>query len=167
MSTLRPVRRVSALVLTVVLAAAPALASGSAPASLNGKVLGADGVSPRAGIVVELVDTADGSAVATSTTDGDGVFRLAEAPEGTYGLVARTDSGVFVATDELALDAGANRPVSLTLSEAMPPVAPGQAAQTGGLPSWARWTIAGTIAVAAAFVIVEASDDVEEPASGF
>ena len=149
---------------------APVLAQDPADSmagSLSGRVIQSDGVTPRGGAVVILVDTVHDRSFASQPTDKTGVFQIEGAPAGQYALIAETDAGAFLAADNMTVASGANRPVSLTLNDRVPTqvLAPGQAASPGTMASWAKWLIAGGIAVAALVLIDESTS--EETATQF
>ncbi|HKQ62047.1 MAG TPA: carboxypeptidase-like regulatory domain-containing protein [Candidatus Polarisedimenticolaceae bacterium] len=150
-------------------------AAAGSPAVFTGRIVGGDGVSPRAGVVVALLDLERRETYRSGPSDDGGVFRLASAPAGTYRLVAEAPEGAFVSPATVKLVAGDNRPVSVAL-QAEPPTPPpppppppstppAPAPKKSGLPGWAKGTIAGAIGVAAIFVIDDVSKDEEENAS--
>lgn len=136
-------------------------------AQLSGRVLNTDNVSPRAGVVVLLVD-ADQRAYASEPTNDEGAFKIESAPPGSYSLVAETAEGAFLATAGLELQAGPNEPVALTLKTGAPDLSArgGLAADGGGLPRWGKWLIVGAITIFAFIGINDAIEDTTE-ASGF
>ena len=84
-------------------------------ALFRGRVVSADGVTPRSGVTVALVD-ADGENVFRSMpTDERGVFHLDSAAPGSYTLVAEVPEGAFVAQATVSLAAGDNPAVALAL----------------------------------------------------
>lgn len=152
-------RRTVALTLAVSIALfvvpAPALSAGEA--QLAGRVFDADGATPRPGVVVILVDAATDRTVSSEPTNDEGTFRIEQAPAGSYHVVAETSAGAFLAAEQVDLQPGANRPLSLTLK-----VAPAAGGTTGSqMKSWKKWTITGLIAVTALFLINEVSDEVD------
>lgn len=156
-------------VLTLVVGA-PVLAQDSSESlagSLSGRVIQSDGVTPYDGAVVILVDIANDRSFASQPTDEAGVFHIEGAPAGQYALIAETDAGAFLAADDMTVASGANRPVSLTLNDRVPTqvLAPAQAANASAMTSWAKWLIAGGIAVAALVLIDDSTS--EETASQF
>ena len=158
------------LIVTPVVVATPALSAGEA--QFGGRVFQADGVTPRTGVVVALVDAETQQTYRAEPTNGEGAFTLAAAPAGTYNLLAETDEGAFLATDSIRLDEGANRALALSLDPSQGYNAqgstPSSAGSSGsGMPNWAKGLIAGAIGVAALWVINDSSDDVEESASTF
>ena len=144
----------------------PAVQAGAA-ASLSGKVFLADGRTPRSGVVVSLVDEDGHRELRSTPTTEEGSFVIDEAEEGEYHLVVETEEGAFVTGELVNLGPGPNRPVSLTLRANADYRQP-QISQSGGggLPTWAKWVIAGGIIVGALLVINEINSD-EDPASGF
>jgi hypothetical protein len=151
-----------ALITATFLLAPPAPAADAAV--LTGKVFQADGHTPRTGVVIHLVDPATERDFGSQPTRADGAFRITEAPAGTYRVLAETERGAFLAERAVTVEAGANRPVSLTLSQTT--ADPGAtAAAPGGLPTWGKWAIAGGIVLAALFVIDSVTEDEDQPAS--
>lgn len=138
-------------------------------AVFTGKVLESDPPTPMAGVVITLVDPSSEETFSSDETDDDGLFRVDNAPAGSYRVVAETPQGAYLASDAVNLSAGDNRPVSLSLNGAAPNYqsgAGGQQTQGGGLPTWAKWVIVGGIVViGAAAVASVTSDDDETPAS--
>lgn len=158
------------LIVTPVVVATPALSAGSA--QFGGRVFQADGVTPRTGVVVALVDAETQQTYRAEPTNAEGAFALAAAPAGTYNLLAETDEGAFLASEAIRLEAGANRALALSLDpsrsyngQSTPSSAGGSSGS--GMPNWAKGLIAGAIGVVALVVINEAGKDVEEPASTF
>ncbi|MDH3629095.1 MAG: carboxypeptidase-like regulatory domain-containing protein [Acidobacteriota bacterium] len=160
------VRKLTALLLTVCVATfvagSPLLAADldAATGRLSGKVVQSDGVTPHTGAVIVLVDTVSEQTFASEPTDDTGVFRIEGAPAGDYALIAETDGGAFLASDNMAIGAGDNQPVALTLNDKLPTqvLAPGQAT-TGGMATWAKWLIAGGIGVAALVLMDESNSE--------
>ena len=157
------------LIVTPVVVATPALSAGNA--QFGGRVFQADGVTPRTGVVVALVDAETQQVYRAEPTNDEGAFALEAAPAGTYNLLAETDEGAFLASDSIRLNEGANRSLALSLDPSgynAQGSTPSSAGSSGsGMPNWAKGLIAGAIGVAALLVINEAGDDVEEPASTF
>ena len=133
----------------------------------SGKVLGAGGTTPREGVIVRLVGATPDTSYAAQPTGDDGAFRLEGAPAGSYRVVAEATEGAYLAADGFELAAGANRPVALTLAQATPDfqttgsTTSGSTA-TGGLPTWAKWTIVGGIALVALWAIDSVTEDEDE-----
>jgi hypothetical protein len=171
-------RAVALTTIAITVAALPATTVWSSDAMLHdadgarfeGRVFRSDGVSPRPEVVVALYDEESGDVFRSGPTDESGGFRIAGAPPGTYALVTEASEGAFLAGENVELAAGANRPVSLTLTD-NPPVrnlAPGQTSgQKSGPSTLVKWIIAGGIIVAGLFVINELTDDGESNASDF
>jgi len=158
------------LIVTPVVVATPALSAGNA--QFGGRVFQADGVTPRTGVVVALVDAETQQTYRAEPTNDEGAFALTAAPAGNYNLLAETDEGAFLASDSIRLNEGANRSLALSLDPSRNYSGQGATSSSGGssgsgMPMWAKGLIAGAIGVAALFVINEAGDDVEEPASTF
>jgi len=167
------------LILTTFLAvtAFPVLAVDGA--SLSGRIVAADGVTPRAGVVVALFDEQSRTTYRSDPSSTEGAFNIAEAPAGSYRMLAETSEGAYLASNQFQLEPGQNRPVSLSLDPQTDPTgdeggaggegdpaADEQAAKKDGLPTWARWVIAGAILVGGVLVIEELTKE-EEPASPF
>ncbi len=155
---------VAALVL--LLANVPLLA-GSA-AAFGGRVLAADGVSPRPGVVVDLVDPATSQVVASAPADANGYFRVDAAPPGSYRIVAEAPEGAFLAEGAVTLEPGANRPVALALkaSADTPKTGGSVPAGTKKLRAWQKWVIVGGIVVGA-LIVADAVSSKETPSSPF
>jgi hypothetical protein len=138
-------------------------------AVFSGKVLESDPPAPKAGVVITLVEPSSEKTYSSAATDADGLFRVDNAPAGSYRVVAETPQGAYLASDAVELAPGDNRPVSLTLNGAAPNYqsTSGAGGQGGGLPTWAKWVIVGGIVVigAAAVASVTSDDDSETPAS--
>ena len=142
-------------------------------ATLEGRVISADGATPRAGVVIALHGETGERLFASTASNGNGAFRIDAARPGRYTLVAEAAEGAFIAADSVVLAAGANPPLALALKptpEIAPallqddalPVAP--QANTGLSPA-AKWGIAGVIVVGAAAVFTILDD--EKKASDF
>lgn len=136
-------------------------------ASMMGRVTGADGLAPRTGVVVALVD-AKGNAISRSApTDARGSFAIAGAPAGNYRVLVETGNGAYLASNGVALKAGENGPVSLALrpnAQGEPTTPPADApvqATSGGLAPWAKWLIVGGIVVGGAIIVGSLNDDDE------
>jgi len=156
-----------ALSLVLALSAFGPAVQATAAASLSGKVFRSDGRTPQTGVVVSLVDDAGNRALRSTPTTEEGTFIIDAADAGEYHLVVETAEGAFVTGDLVTLSPGPNRPVALTLRTNTDYQQPQPAASSGGgLPTWAKWVIAGGIIVGALLVINEINDD-ESPASGF
>lgn len=148
-----------------------------AGAVLAGRVTGADGTSPRSGVVVHLVQDGLGESVASASTDERGAFRIDPAPPGSYRVLVEAPEGAFLATEPIAFrDGEAPAPVLLALRQEEPPEAPAPAepvepaepkaappppSAPSGLPTWAKWTIVGVVGISAAFVVNEVTDEDE------
>jgi hypothetical protein len=193
-----PLRRSLAFMLTVGLLGAvaeiPALAGASA--LFQGRVLDLNGITPRGGARVNLVDSATGSVFTSTPTDDRGRFSIASAPAGRYSVVVETTEGAFLASSSIDLRAGRNPAASLALQKGIPaaaqqetpteppkeqpkaepeppkpstpgaPQTPTAAAAKKGIPLWAKWVIVGGVAVIAAIAVNEVTKS-EEPSSPF
>jgi hypothetical protein len=105
----------SAIVALVCLVCAP-LARAQSIASWGGRVVHADRVTPRVGVVVSLTDDARERTIRAEPTRADGAFVIDGAPAGTYELTVETDEGVFVSPRPVKLESGVNPPMALALS---------------------------------------------------
>ncbi len=155
-----------ALVVTMALLVAnlPALAGSNAV--FRGRVLEADGVNPRPGVVVALVDENGGKTFESTPADARGYFRVDSAPAGTYAVVARASEGAFLAASAVTLSAGANKPVSLALKASAAAGGTGSNPRQDKIAGWVKWVIVGGIAVGALIVADQLTKE-ETPASGF
>ena len=117
-------------------------------ALLSGRVMEPDGITPRSGVVVALVDDENRLVYRSDPTNEEGAFEIDSAPAGGYKLLAETDQGAFLASNDFQLVGGENKPVALKLSpgeqNSNATIAPGQA---GAGASWWQWAIAGSIIV--------------------
>lgn len=151
----------STLVLGLVLAMSARTTWAASPSSLTGRVLGENGSDPRPGVVVTLVDPASETMYKSAPTDARGAFSIAAAPSGSYAVVVEAPEGAFLASNNVSLAPGVNRPISLALKPGKqgttPPPAETPAAapphKKGGLPTWAKWVIAGGVVVGGAIVV--------------
>jgi len=174
-----PSRRTLTAVLVVAMvcvhAGFPALASG--PALFQGRVVAGDGATPRSGIVVTLVDVAGGKHFASKPSDERGTFRVDSAPPGSYNLVAEAPEGAFLASGKLELIEGDNTPVSLALKPRAPQdddddedddegIIPPPPPPPGGLETWVRWVLGGSIIVGGLAVVDLLGED-EDSVSPF
>jgi hypothetical protein len=146
----------------------PVLADSSAV--FSGKVFQSESTTPKPGVVVTLVDPDSEKSFSSEPTNDEGSFRLDTAPAGSYMVVAETSDGAYLAADAVELSSGDNRPVALTLTGAAPnyqssPGTSGQ--QQNQLPTWAKWTIVGGIAVLALLAIDSVTSDEEKTSSPF
>jgi Carboxypeptidase regulatory-like domain len=169
-------RRSMAIALTaglVFMSSSATLRAGT-PSTLSGRVVGTNGADPRAGVTVTLVDTAAERTYDSAPTDARGVFSISTAPAGNYALVVQAPEGAFLASNNLQLAPGVNRPVSLALKPGKqggaptdpPPAEPAPAPappppQKNAVPTWAKWVIAGGIIVGAAIVVDAVAGDSE------
>jgi hypothetical protein len=140
------------------------------PSTLTGRVVAQNNAEPRSGVVVTLVETASEKAYRSSPTDARGAFTIDAAPAGSYALVVEAPEGAFLASNQLQLAPGVNRPVSLALKsgKADEPPAAGSTpppAPKSGTPTWAKWVIAGAVIVGAAVVVDAVTSDSNEASS--
>lgn len=166
-----PLRSVLALCLTVstamTLVVAPAFAED--PASFGGRIFDSDGVTPRDGVTVTLVDTETHQVFRSKPSGSEGAFRIEAAPPGSYRMLAETGEGAFLAAEAVRLEPGRNRALALSLNASAedPAGGSGTSAPADGMPLWAEIVVAGSIALGALLVIDELSSEVEQPASTF
>jgi outer membrane biosynthesis protein TonB len=111
-------QRLAAVLAVVVMVAHSGLPAGAGSvARFGGRVLGADGATPRPGVTVVLVE--EGRQVLRSEPSDDrGAFRFDSAAPGTYTLIAQGPEGAFVATGKVSLREGENPAVALALRPA-------------------------------------------------
>jgi hypothetical protein len=165
-----PFRRAVAGALVVAIAAAvanlPAVAASNA--LFRGRVLDADGVTPRAGVVVALLDVEKKQSFESAPADDRGYFRIDAAPAGSYAVVARAKEGAFLAASSVALSPGENKPLALSLKSAGSGGAAGgggaAAATRTAISTWMKWVIVGGIAVGS-LVVADAVSKSENPSS--
>jgi len=145
-----PFRRSLAAVLVAVfstfLSLPPALAM---DASFSGRVFEADGMTPRSGVTVNLVKGEGEKFYTSEATSADGTFLIDGAPAGSYSLLVDAGQEAFLSPDPLELQAGANKPLALSLSSSG-----GETQQTGigsakGMKPWAKWLTVSLLGVAA------------------
>jgi hypothetical protein len=163
LSRMRPVVTGVLLVALVLLVVdLPALAGSNAV--FRGRVLDADGVSPRSGVVVTLVDESARKTFDSAPADARGYFRIDSAPAGTYAVVARASEGAFLAADAVTLNAGANKPLALALKAGAATEGGGTPPQNEKMASWLKWVIVGGIAIGG-LIVADAITNEETPAS--
>lgn len=147
--------------------------SGAELSSFRGRVITADGTTPREGVIITLVDVAGERTYDSMPTDEAGAFRLDSAPAGSYRLVARAPEGAFVASGELKLQAGENPPLALALR---PLADEGEEGGGDKLPlsaeeearsKWVKGVLAGTVILSgfAAYEILNDSENNTSPSS--
>ena len=181
-----PRKLLAAVVSIAVVAAASGVPLAAAElARFQGRVLDADGASPRSGVIVTLVDASGETTYDSRPSDDRGVFRVEEAPAGTYAVLARAPEGNFLAGGRVALVAGDNPAVSLALLPQTDPATPDDADKdddddegaaappppsppppSGGLPTWGKWVITGAIIVGGVGLVQYLSEE-EDPGSPF
>ena len=127
-------------------------------AVLAGRVVDRDGFTPRAGVVVRLVEIDTERDFASAPTGEQGTFRVEGAPAGRYAVLAETDEGKYLAADRLELAAGDNTPVQLALDPGAEPVLAPAQGRGGGIPPWAKGVIAGGMVIAMFVLFDEASE---------
>jgi len=143
---------------TTVLAMVPASAWASpddGAAIVEGRVFAnADG-TPRTGVVVAVSAGEDAPVWESDPTGPDGAFRIEGAPAGEYAVLARDGEAVYLASANVPLRAGTNPPIALTLRPDLAPAA----SQGGGMSSWGKWLITGTIVIVGGFLLNEVLKD--------
>ncbi|HEX5042952.1 MAG TPA: carboxypeptidase-like regulatory domain-containing protein [Candidatus Polarisedimenticolaceae bacterium] len=107
-------------VLLVLAVVSSSMAAPLAPAQLRGRVLDADGRTPRTGVTVVLVDESGQARYRSEPSTARGVFRIHGADAGTYRLLAETTEGAFLAPQAVDLAAGDTRALSLSLTPGQP-----------------------------------------------
>ncbi len=116
---LRSLRSVLSLILVLAVVSS-SVAAPLAPAQLKGRVLEADGRTPRTGVTVVLVDESGQPRYRSEPSSARGVFRIHGASAGTYRLLAETSEGAFLAPQAVDLPAGETRALSLSLNPGQP-----------------------------------------------
>ncbi|HET9299057.1 MAG TPA: carboxypeptidase-like regulatory domain-containing protein, partial [Candidatus Polarisedimenticolaceae bacterium] len=120
---LRSLRSVLSLFLVAAVVSS-SVAAPLAPAQLKGRVLEADGRTPRTGVTVVLVDESGQPRYRSEPSSSRGVFRIPGASAGTYRLLAETSEGAFLAPQAVDLPAGETRALSLSLTPGQPEPTP-------------------------------------------
>lgn len=162
-------RRVLALTLVLFTATVSVVTPVAAAeqAIFSGRVLNPDGITPRGGVVVSLLNVESRELFSSPPTGDEGAFRIETAPAGSYQLAAETPEGAFVASEALELQAGANKPLAFKLAPgtANPSLAP---ARSGGgdRPMW-KYIVGGLVFIGAVFAIDDSGKNVESPDSAF
>lgn len=161
-------RRILALALTLFTATMSAVvpAAATEQAVFSGRVLSPDGVTPRGGVVVSLLNVETRETFSSTPTGDEGAFHIDTAPAGSYQVAAETPDGAFVAPGTFELQAGANKPLAFKLAPTAS-VAPAQSG--GGGPDHSIWqyVVGSLVFIGALFVIDDSGEDVEEDASAF
>ncbi|MCP3979786.1 MAG: carboxypeptidase regulatory-like domain-containing protein [bacterium] len=141
----------------------------STGAVFSGRVVQSDGVTPRTGAVVTLLDQKTGRTFESQPTGNSGNFRIDAAPAGGYTLLIDTSEGAFLASNNMQIAKGSNRPVALQLSSNAPNYqgSGGTSGAAAGGSNLLGWIITGGIVVVSLFAIDELTEDDEAPASGF
>src|SRR5262245_40773146 len=125
-------RWLAAVLAAVVIVAHSGLPAGAGGvAHLRGRVLGADGATPRPGVTIALVD-GGGRVFRSEPSDDRGAFGVDSAAPGTYTLVAEGSEGAFVATGKVSLREGDNPAVAVALRPAAQEPEPQQGSDTEG-----------------------------------
>jgi hypothetical protein len=153
---------VLAALLATVLSLPPAWSQ--EPASWAGRVFQGDGVTPRSGVVVSLLDAEGQRAVRSSPTRDDGGFVIDRVPAGSYAVAVETEQGAFVSPDLLDLAPGVNQPVGLALrSGPIDAELPYGLGEPGGLSTLGQWLLAGSIFVLGIFALHQISESDSSP----
>lgn len=162
-------RRILALALALFTAAVSAAAPVAAAeqAVFSGRVLSPDGITPREGVVVSLLNVETREVFSSAPTGDEGAFRIETAPAGSYQIAAETPEGAFVASEALEIQAGANKPLAFKLAPGTthPEMAP--ARSSGGNRQIWQYVVGSLIFVGAVFVIDDAGKNVEEDPSAY
>lgn len=158
----------TALIAGLVVLSSPGALFAAPGSTLTGRVLAGDPQGARPGVVVALVDTDSQAVYRSAPTDDRGAFRVEAPRAGTYAVLVEAPEGAFVASSGVALAPGLNRPVSLALEpgRAGEPPATTSRRSKGGVPTWAKWVIAGGLVVGAA-IVVDAVTKSDKEASTF
>ncbi|MCP3979787.1 MAG: carboxypeptidase regulatory-like domain-containing protein [bacterium] len=83
---------------------------------LSGRILGADGKSPAAGVRVIAYHLSTETTYTSEPTSGKGEYALNELPFGYYDLAIETPDGIFVANQVINLPPSGKASANMTLS---------------------------------------------------
>lgn len=145
------------MLLAAMLAMPPAWSASNA--SWGGRVFEIDGITPRSGVVINLLDAGGQSTVRSAPTRDNGGFVIEQAPAGSYTLAIETPQGTFVAADPIELQPGVNRPQALSLQAGPINYQQEYGLGSAGLSLAGQWIIGLIVVFFAAFVIYEITDD--------
>ena len=145
----RPLAAVLVAVFSTFLSLPPTLAM---DASFSGRVFEADGMTPRAGVTVNLVKGEGEEFYTSEATSADGTFLIDGAPAGSYSLLVDAGQEAFLSPDPLELQEGVNKPLALSLS-----ASGSESQRTGvgsaeGMKPWLKWLTVGLISMTALYV---------------
>jgi uncharacterized surface anchored protein len=116
MTHARTLEKSLALLLVVLTASLglPAFA-GSSAASLQGRILRASTGAPLQGAVVKLALRSDAKAFESAKTDEKGGYTIPSLPAGNYDVAVEADGGMYIVPAPMALQAGEQRSLSLSV----------------------------------------------------
>lgn len=176
-------RRILAATLVLGMASLPANlpALAGSEARLEGRVLGADGITPLSGVIVTLLDSRSREVFSSQPTSDRGSFHVSASSPGGYTLLAETSAGAFLAPGSVTLREGSNAPIALTLKLAQeepqegpkegegeaPPPETQEQEKKKGLAGWPKWVIVGGIVVGGLLVIDAVTSEEKSSPSGF
>ncbi len=83
---------------------------------LTGRIFVADGVTPRAGVVVKAANLSTSQVFTSTQTDGSGRYSLTDLPSGQYQIAVETGEGLYVNQDQVPVLQGRKTLFSLALS---------------------------------------------------
>ena len=83
---------------------------------LSGRIFVADGVTPRAGVVVKAANLSTSQIFTSSRTDGSGRYALEGLPSGQYQIAVETGEGLYVNRDQVPVLKGRKTLFSLALT---------------------------------------------------
>ncbi len=141
---------------------AQAAGAGSLRASWSGRVIAADRSTPRAGVVVGLVDGAGAYRARSLPTRADGAFAIDDVPPGTFGLRVEAPEGVFVSSAEMTLAPGTNAPMALALGPGSIQAKREQGLGSAEVSRTTEYIFAGAVTLLGLFVIFEITGDENE-----
>ncbi len=114
------VRRLMVLGLVVSLSGVPLsfAQTGVSAGFLTGRIFVADGVTPRAGVVVKAANLSTSEVFTSTQTDKSGRYSLADLPSGRYQVAVETHEGLYVNQDQVPVLKGRKTLFSLALNPA-------------------------------------------------
>jgi hypothetical protein len=83
---------------------------------LSGRIFVADGVTPRAGVVVKAANLSTSQVFTSTRTDGSGHYALTGLPSGQYQIAVETGEGLYVNQDQVPVLKGRKTLFSLALN---------------------------------------------------
>jgi hypothetical protein len=132
-------------------------------ASWSGRVFQPDRSAPRAGAVVELVGDEGGQRHRSQPTEADGAFKIEGAPAGRYALHVETPEGVFVSSEPVELQSGANAPMALALAARTLDAKQDHGFGGANVSRRTEYILAGVVTAVALFVYLQVTEDENEP----